>query len=47
MPWEDPNIQSSNLLGHMQVRHRYDVDTYTDFEMNDEEVLRKVLEESK
>jgi hypothetical protein len=47
MPWGDPKIKSSNLLGHMQVRHKYDVDTYTDFQMNDDEILRKVLEESK
>jgi hypothetical protein len=47
MPWGDPNIQSENLLGHLKHRHKYDVDTYTDFAIDDEEILRRVLEESK
>lgn len=46
MPWGDPNIQTENLLGHLKHRHKYDVDTYTDFAMDDEEILRRVLEES-
>jgi len=47
MPWGDPNIVSDNLLSHLKHRHKYDVDTYTDFAMDDEEILRRVLEESK
>lgn len=47
MPWGDPNIRCDNLHAHMKHRHKYDVDTYTDFGMEDDEILRKVLEESK
>lgn len=47
MPWGDPNIECSNLLGHLKHRHKYDVDTYTDFGMEDDDILRRVLEESK
>ena len=47
MPWGDPNYVSSNLASHLKQRHKYEVDTYTDFAMDDDEILRKVLEESK
>jgi len=30
----------------MEVRHQFDYDTYTAYDMDDEETLRKVLEES-
>jgi len=44
-PWGDPNI-STHLASHMELRHQYDYDTYTDYQMNDDDILQKVLQQS-
>ena len=51
MPWGDPNYVSSDLYGHMKLRHKFDYDTYTvpstqDYAGQEEELLRKVIEDS-
>ncbi|CAG9310917.1 RNF166 [Blepharisma stoltei] len=46
MPWGDPNYVSSNLNSHLQSRHKYDTDTYTDYSMDDDAILQKVLQDS-
>ena len=46
MPWGDPNYVSQDLCGHMRLRHKFDYDTYTDFAEQEEEMLRKVMEDS-
>ena len=46
MPWGDPNYVSRDLFGHMRLRHKFDYDTYTDFAEQEEEMLRKVMEDS-
>ena len=46
MPWGNPKYVSHNLFAHLSLRHKYDVDTYTDFEKNDDEILKQVLEAS-
>ena len=38
-PWGDPNYVSHNLSSHMNMRHKYDVDTYTDYDRDDEAIL--------
>lgn len=51
MPWGDASFISSNLAGHLKTRHKMDYDTLTvsfkqDFTLDDDEILRKVLEDS-
>ncbi|CDW87571.1 ring finger protein 114 [Stylonychia lemnae] len=42
----DPNYVSQNLSKHIEMRHQYDLDTYTDFNMDDEAILQQVLMQS-
>lgn len=47
MPWGNPNQTSTNFLAHLALRHRFDYDTYVDFEQDDEASLQAVIEASK
>lgn len=38
-PYGDPNYVSSNLSSHMNMRHQYDMDTYTDYDLDDDAIL--------
>jgi len=46
MPWGDPNYISSNLAGHLKLRHKYDVSTFTEFGQEDDDILQAVLAQS-
>ena len=46
MPWGDPSYVTSNLLRHLKTRHKFDYDTFIDFELNEQEMLNKVIEAS-
>ncbi|CAG9314504.1 RNF114 [Blepharisma stoltei] len=46
MPWGDPDEICIDINEHLQTMHQFDYDTFTDFSMDDEEILLKVLEES-
>eukprot|EP01105_Mastigella_eilhardi_P011346 TRINITY_DN2622_c0_g1_i1.p1 TRINITY_DN2622_c0_g1~~TRINITY_DN2622_c0_g1_i1.p1 ORF type:complete len:219 (+),score=50.07 TRINITY_DN2622_c0_g1_i1:23-658(+) len=46
MPWGDPNYKSQDLPSHMQTRHKFEYDTYTDFEKTDDDLLQEVLQKS-
>ncbi|XP_060071618.1 E3 ubiquitin-protein ligase RNF166-like [Ylistrum balloti] len=46
MPWGDPNLQSSDFLQHLNVRHKFEYDTFVDYEQDDEEMLRQAIEAS-
>lgn len=35
----DPNYVSSNLGQHLNMRHQYDLDTYTDYDLDDDAIL--------
>ena len=39
----DPNYVSKDLSGHLQMRHQYDLDTYTDYQNEDDAILAAVL----
>eukprot|EP00357_Protocruzia_adherens_P034563 CAMPEP_0115038236 /NCGR_PEP_ID=MMETSP0216-20121206/43291_1 /TAXON_ID=223996 /ORGANISM="Protocruzia adherens, Strain Boccale" /LENGTH=143 /DNA_ID=CAMNT_0002418603 /DNA_START=265 /DNA_END=696 /DNA_ORIENTATION=+ len=45
-PWGDQNYVSNDLLGHMKMRHKFDYDTYTDYDLDDDAILQQVLQES-
>ena len=38
-PYGDPNYVSANLSSHAKMRHLYDMDTYTDYEYDDDAIL--------
>lgn len=39
----DPNYVSQNLGAHLNTRHQYDLDTYTEYENEDDAILKRVL----
>lgn len=39
----DPNYVSQDLLGHLKLRHKFDLDTYTNYEQTDDDILAQVL----
>ena len=47
MPWGDPNYRSANLLSHFRMRHRFDYDTTTDYDHDEDDVLAAVLARSR
>mmetsp|Transcript_23630 Transcript_23630/g.49413 ORF Transcript_23630/g.49413 Transcript_23630/m.49413 type:complete len:84 (+) Transcript_23630:555-806(+) len=46
MPWGDPNYVSRNFISHLELRHRCDYAVLTDFDADEEAMLRRALEES-
>ncbi|KAK3085820.1 hypothetical protein FSP39_009124 [Pinctada imbricata] len=43
MPWGDPNMVSSDFISHLNLRHKFEYDTYVDFDQDDDEMLRIAL----
>ncbi|ESO98444.1 hypothetical protein LOTGIDRAFT_67017, partial [Lottia gigantea] len=46
MPWGDPNRTSGNFLQHLNLRHKFEYDTYVDYEQDDEAMLEAALRAS-
>ncbi|XP_064466611.1 E3 ubiquitin-protein ligase RNF114-like isoform X1 [Ornithodoros turicata] len=47
MPWGNPHQKSINFLSHLNLRHRYEYDTYRqDFGLTDDDALQQALEAS-
>lgn len=46
MEYGDPNYVSQDLAGHLKLRHKYDLDTYTQYDMDDDAILQMVLQQS-
>ena len=46
MEYGDPNYVSQDLNGHLKYRHKYDLDTYTQYEMTDDDILQMVIQQS-
>ena len=44
-PWGDPNY-ITNILEHINKRHKFDYDTMVDYNNDEDEVLQRVLQES-
>ncbi|KAJ4462682.1 putative E3 ubiquitin-protein ligase [Paratrimastix pyriformis] len=46
MPWGRADQVSGDFPAHLQARHRFQYDTYTDFDKDDDEILREVMARS-
>lgn len=46
MPWGNPHQKSINFLSHLNLRHRFEYDTYVDYSIDDDDALQQALEAS-
>jgi len=46
MPWGDPSYVSADFLNHLNLRHKCDYETLTDFAEDEETILARVLQQS-
>lgn len=46
MPWGDPSYVSRDFLSHLRLRHRCDYTVLTDFEADEEAMLRRAMRDS-
>ncbi|CAF1206849.1 unnamed protein product [Adineta steineri] len=46
LPWGDKNMISSNIYQHIKSRHRFDYDTYVNYEQDEETMMREALQAS-
>ncbi|XP_077543243.1 E3 ubiquitin-protein ligase RNF166-like [Haemaphysalis longicornis] len=46
MPWGNPHQKSINFLSHLNLRHRFEYDTYVDYGIDDDDALQQALEAS-
>ncbi|XP_074645788.1 E3 ubiquitin-protein ligase RNF166-like [Tubulanus polymorphus] len=46
MPWGNPSQKSSNFINHLNLRHRFEYDTYVDYSQDDDAMLEAALQAS-
>lgn len=46
MPWGNPNQRSANFVDHINLRHKFEYDTFVDYENEEDTVLKQVLAKS-
>ncbi|XP_067651315.1 E3 ubiquitin-protein ligase RNF166-like [Haliotis asinina] len=46
MPWGDKSRVSANFLQHLNLRHKFEYDTYVDYEHDDESMLQEAIQAS-
>jgi hypothetical protein len=43
MPWGDPTQVSGNFMAHLTSRHKFEYDTYVDYQQDDDAMLRAAI----
>lgn len=46
MPWGNPQQKSGNFVQHINLRHKFEYDTYVDFNNDEDAILQQVLAQS-
>ncbi|RMX40917.1 hypothetical protein pdam_00017664 [Pocillopora damicornis] len=46
MPWGNPNQKSGDFIQHLNLRHKFEYDTYVDFNNDEDAILQQVLAQS-
>ncbi|KAK3608037.1 hypothetical protein CHS0354_031023 [Potamilus streckersoni] len=46
MPWGDGNLKSADFNSHLNTRHRFEYDTYVDYQQDDDEMLQAAIRAS-
>ncbi|CAF1598441.1 unnamed protein product [Adineta ricciae] len=46
MPWGDKTMVTSNVYQHIKSRHKFDYDTYVNYEQDEEMMMREALQAS-
>ncbi|XP_064639896.1 E3 ubiquitin-protein ligase RNF166-like [Lineus longissimus] len=46
MPWGIQDMKSSNFISHLNLRHKFEYDTYVDFDKDDDAMLQAALKAS-
>jgi hypothetical protein len=46
MPWGNPHQKSRHVVRHFNLRHKFEYDTFVEYDQDEEESLRKVLAKS-
>lgn len=46
MPWGNPNQKSGNFVHHLNLRHKFEYDTFVDYQEDEDVILQQVLAQS-
>jgi len=46
MPWGNPHQKSGDFVQHLNLRHKFEYDTYVDYDNDEDAILQQVLAKS-